>query len=73
MISGLAYLPFRFVYVPTALAGRAAAWLAQGYRTASALERLLILPSWAMFRGLFIVGCGLARVLCPVGRRSFEQ
>jgi hypothetical protein len=71
-MSSLAYLPFRVVYVPTALAGRAAAWLAQGYRTASALERVLILPSWAMFRGLFIFGCGLARVLHGVARRSLE-
>ena len=65
MVSSLAYLPFRLIYVPTALLGRAAAWLARGYRTASALERLLILPSWAMLRGLSILGCGLARVLYP--------
>jgi hypothetical protein len=45
-------------------------WLAQGYRTASALERLLILPSWAMSRGLFLVGSRLARMLY---RRSLEQ
>ena len=67
-MSSLAYIPFRLVYVPTALAGRAAAWLAQGYRTASALERLLILPSWALFRGLFLVGCGVARMLHRAAR-----
>ena len=65
--------PFRVVYVPTALVGRAAAWLAQGYRTASAFERLLILPSWAMLRGLFIVGCGVAHVLHGFARRSLER
>lgn len=69
-MSTLAYIPFRVVYVPTALAGRVAAWLAQGYRTASALERLLILPSWAMSRALFLVGWRLAHMLY---RRSLEQ
>ncbi len=69
-MSTLAYIPFRIVYVPTALAGRVAAWLAQGYRTASALERLLILPSWAMARGLFLVGSRLAHMLY---RRSLER
>ena len=69
-MSTLAYIPFRVVYVPTALAGRLAAWLAQGYRTASALERLLILPSWAMSRGLFLAGSRLAHTLY---RRSLQQ
>lgn len=69
-MSTLAYIPFRVVYVPTALAGRVAAWLAQGYRTASALERLLILPSWALSRGLFLAGSRLAHMLY---RRSLEQ
>lgn len=70
IVSSLAYIPFRVVYVPTALAGRVAAWLAQGYRTASALERLLILPSWALSRGLFLVGSRLAHMLY---RRLIEQ
>src|SRR5262245_64912267 len=56
MVTTLAYLPFRVVCVPTALLGRVVAWLADGYRTASRPERLLILPSWAIFRGMFIVG-----------------
>jgi hypothetical protein len=72
-MASLAYLPFRLVCVPTALAGRTAAWLAQGYRTASTVERLLILPSWAMFRGLFLVGCGLARLLHGVARRALDS
>jgi hypothetical protein len=63
LLSTLACIPFRVVYVPTALAGRAAVWLAHGYRTASALERLLILPSWALCRGLFLVGSRLAHLL----------
>jgi hypothetical protein len=66
----LAYLPFRVVYFPTALVGRAVAWLAQGYRTAPALERALILPSWAVLRGFFIVGWGLAHLLHGLARRS---
>ena len=70
MLSSLAYLPFRAVYVPTALVGRAVAWLAQGYRTAPALERALIFPTWALLRGLFIVGWGLAHVLHGAGARA---
>jgi hypothetical protein len=66
----LVYLPFRVVYVPTALVGQAVAWLARGYRTASALERALIRPSWAVLRGFFIVGWGLAHVLHGLARRA---
>lgn len=72
-MGSLAYLPFRVVYVPTALVGRAVAWLARGYRTAPALERALILPSWAVLRGFFIVGWGLAHVLHGLAQRSLEQ
>jgi len=70
MVTTLAYLPFRVVCVPTACVGRVAAWLADGYRTASRLERLLILPSWAIFRGMFIVGWTLAHVLHSAARSS---
>ena len=70
MVTTLAYLPFRVVCVPTALLGRVVAWLADGYRTASRPERLLILPSWAIFRGMFIVGWALAHVLHSAARRS---
>lgn len=73
MVSSLAYLPFRIVYVPTALVGRAVAWLADGYRTAPALERALILPSWAVLRGVFIVGCALAEGLHSAARRSLNR
>ena len=73
MASSLAYLPFRLVYVPTALAGRVAVWLAEGYRTATAVERLLILPSWAIFRGAFLMGCWLAHLLHGLARRSLEH
>jgi hypothetical protein len=66
----LAFLPFRVVYFPTALIGRAVAWLARGYRTAPALERALILPSWAVLRGCFILGWGLAHLLHGLARRS---
>jgi hypothetical protein len=70
MASSLAYLPFRVVYLPTAWLGRAAAWLAEGYRSASPLERALIFPSWAILRSLFLVGCVFADVLHTAARRS---
>ena len=72
MVSALAYLPFRVVYVPTAWVGRAVAWLAEGYRTATPLERMLIFPSWAVLRGVFITGCWLAHMLHGAARRSLE-
>jgi hypothetical protein len=73
MASALAYLPFRVVYVPTTWVGRMVAWLAEGYRTAPRLERALILPTWALMRGLFIVGCALAHVLHTAARRSLAH
>ena len=73
MVSALAYLPFRMVCVPTAFVGRVVAWLAKGYRTASPLERALILPAWAVLRGVFIVGCTLARVLHGLAQRTLES
>jgi hypothetical protein len=73
MVATLAYLPFRVVCVPTALVGRVAVWLADGYRTASQLERLLILPSWALFRGMFIFGWTLSHVLHWAARRSLGR
>ena len=73
MVSSLAYLPFRVVYIPTAVVGRVVAWLAEGYRTAPAVERALIFPSWAVLRGFFIVGWGLAHVLHGLARRSLRQ
>jgi hypothetical protein len=73
MVSSLVYLPFRLVYAPTALVGRAVAWLAEGYRMATPLERVLIFPSWAVLRGLFIAGCVLAHMLHSVARRSLEH
>jgi hypothetical protein len=71
-VSVLAYIPFRVVYVPTAWVGRAVAWLAAGYRNASPFERALILPAWAVLRGVFIVGCGLAQLFYDAARRSLE-
>jgi hypothetical protein len=49
------------------------AWLAHGYRTASRLERVLIFPSWAVFRGMFMVGWALAQFLHGIARRSLER
>jgi hypothetical protein len=72
MAATLAYLPFRVVMVPTTWVGRVVAWLAEGYRTASRLEQVLIFPSWAILRGLFIVGWGLAQMLHAAARHSLE-
>jgi hypothetical protein len=69
----LAYLPFRIVYAPTKLVGRVVAWLAEGYRSAPVLERALIFPSWAVLRGVFIVGWRLSNVLHSVARRSLQR
>ena len=60
MGSALAFLPFRVVMIPTTWVGRVVAWLAVGYRTATPVERVLIFPSWGVFRGMFIVGRALA-------------
>ena len=72
MVATLAYLPFRVVYAPTRWVGRVVAWLAEGYRTATPLEQVLIFPSWAILRGVFIVGWGLAQLLHTAARRSVE-
>jgi hypothetical protein len=69
----LAYLPFRIVYAPTKLVGRVVAWLAEGYRSAPLLERVLIFPSWAVLRGVFILGWSLSNVLHSVARRSVAR
>jgi hypothetical protein len=68
--STLAYLPFRLVYAPTVRVGRIVAWLAAGYRTAPRLERFLILPSWAVLRGVFLLGTWLAHLLHAAARWS---
>ena len=73
MVVALAFLPFRIVYWPTTWVGRAVAWLAEGYREAPALERALIFPTWAVLRGVFLVGCELAYALHPAGRRAARQ
>jgi hypothetical protein len=69
MGSTLAFVPFRVVHVPTTWVGYAVAWLAEGYRTASPLERALIFPTWAVLRCVFVVGFGLALLLHTGGRR----
>jgi cobalamin biosynthesis protein CobD/CbiB len=61
------------IYVPTAWVGRVVAWLAEGYRTATALERALIFPAWAILRGVFIVGWTLAHMLHSAALLSHEQ
>jgi len=73
VVSALAYLPFRVVYVPTAFVGRVVAWLADGYRMASSFERALIFPAWAVLRGVFLVGCAVANALHGVARRTLED
>ena len=73
MVSTLAYLPFRIVYEPTRLAGRVVAWLAEGYRSAPLVERVLIFPSWAVFRVVFLAGWCLSQGLHAAARRSLER
>jgi hypothetical protein len=73
VVSALAYLPFRVVYLPTAFVGRVVAWLARGYRTASPFERALIFPTWAVLRGVFIAGCSLAHALHGVAQRTLDD
>lgn len=73
VVSPLAYLPFRVVYVPTAFVARVVAWLAKGYRRASPLERALILPTWAVLRGVFLLGSSLALALHSVAIRSLKD
>jgi len=51
---------FLAVWRPTMLVGRAVQWLAEGYRAGTPLERVLIFPSWAILRGVFLVGWGLS-------------
>jgi len=72
-VSSLVYIPFRVVCAPTARVGRVVAWLAAGYRSASPLERILILPTWAVLRGVFLVGCGLAHLFYGAARLSLER
>ena len=71
--SALAYLPFRAVYAPTRLVGQVVAWLAEGYRTAPLVERMLIFPSWAVLRAVFVVGWGLSQLLHAAARRTLES
>ena len=73
MVATLAYLPFRVVYAPTTWVGRVVAWLAEGYREGTPVEQVLIFPSWAILRGLFTVGWGLAQVLHAAAYRSVER
>jgi cobalamin biosynthesis protein CobD/CbiB len=73
MVAALAYLPFRIVWAPTVWVGRVVAWLAEGYRTATTIERVLIFPSWAVLRGVFIVGWMLANMLHTAARRTVER
>jgi len=73
MVASLAFLPFRIVYVPTTWVGRTVRWLAEGYREAPPLERALIFPTWAVLRGVFLLGFGLAHLLHAVGRRALRR
>lgn len=73
MVSTLAYLPFRIVYAPTKLVGRVVAWLAEGYRSAPLVERMLIFPSWAVFRVVFLAGWSLSQLLHGAACRSLER
>jgi cobalamin biosynthesis protein CobD/CbiB len=73
MVNTLVYLPFRIVWHPTVWVGRVVAWLAEGFRTAPPLERALIFPSWAVLRGVFIVGWALSNLLHSAARSTVER
>ena len=53
--------------------GYVVAWLAAGYRTATPLERALIFPSWAILRGVFIVGFALSHLLYDSALRVLAE
>lgn len=67
-MSSAAGFLFRIVYSPTMAVGRVVAWLAAGYRQGTALERLLILPSWLVLRIAFLVGFALLLTLHVAAR-----
>ena len=73
MVTTLAYLPFRVVYAPTKVVGRSVAWLAEGYRSGTLLERVLIFPTWAVLRGVFILGWSFSLVLHAAAHRAVER
>ena len=73
MASTLAYLPFLIVYAPTKLVGRVVAWLAEGYRSAPRFERILIFPSWALLRVVFLAGWSLSQMLHAAAQRSVKH
>jgi hypothetical protein len=73
MVTTLVYLPFRIIWTPTVWIGHVVAWLAEGYRMGTSIERVLIFPSWAILRGLFIVGWVLANLLHNAARRTVER
>jgi len=54
---------FRAVWAPTKAIGHVVAWLAEGYRAGTPIERMLIWPSWAVLRGLFLVGWKITNML----------
>jgi len=46
---------FRLLAAVAMLLGRVQAWLAEGYREGTLLERASIFPLWALFRVSFLV------------------
>ena len=46
---------FRLLIAPTLLLGRFQAWLAEGYRNGTLLERVSIFPLWSVSRLSFLV------------------
>lgn len=45
---------FRVLWPLTHALGRVQAWLAEGFREGTPIERALIFPAWLVFRGLFV-------------------
>jgi hypothetical protein len=42
--------------------GLVQAWLAQGYRDGTTIERICTFPSWLLFRALFLAAFGMVSV-----------
>ena len=54
---------FQILWPPTHALGRVQAWLAAGFREGTVLERILIFPSWLVFRLLFVALFSLCEVI----------
>jgi hypothetical protein len=64
--SGMRRVAYRIVFAATYAVGRVQAWLAQGIREGATVERVLIFPSWLVFRVAFQAGYVLTLAVAGV-------